>query len=298
VAASLGWRFGMRLGRPTELLIAAAHRIGSGERDAPVPTRTGDPHMDRLAAAFAEMQRDIAEHRAAEERAVLRAANAEKLAALGTLVAGIAHQVNNPLAGIQSCLEMAASTADAAERREYLSLAEEGVAKLADVMGRLVAYVRGGGGGQAEVQVNDVVRSAVAFCVTWDRSSDPPPVLALAEDLPPVRGEADALSDVVVNLYSNARLAAPGRPIHVATSQRGGGVVVEVTDDGPGVPVELRQRIFDPFFTTRPQGQGTGLGLALCEAIVHRHGGSIEVTDAPSGGARFVVWLREMEERA
>ncbi|GMV43977.1 MAG: hypothetical protein AMXMBFR64_56930 [Myxococcales bacterium] len=290
LAALLAWAFGRRLGRPTEILVQAAQRVGSGEADARVPASTGDPHMDLVARAMDQMRRDMEHHQAAAASASRRAASAEKLAAMGTLVAGIAHQVNNPLAGVQSCLEMAREAPEG-ERRAYLDLAEEGVGRLAEVMRRLTEYARTGLSGPRPTDVNEVVRHALAFCRTWDRVSDPEPVVELGMDLPVIQGEPDALSDVIVNLYTNGRLAAPGSPVHVESRLGRDGVVVAVRDHGPGVSLENRLRVFEPFYTTRAQGKGTGLGLALCDAIVRRHGGEIVIDDAPGGGAVFAVWL-------
>ena len=289
-AALLAWAFGRRLSRPTERLVIAAQRIGHGDADPEIPTRTGDPHMDLIAGALEQMRHAIDAHREAASRAASRAASAEKLTAMGTLVAGIAHQVNNPLAGVQSCLEMA-RTAPEAERQGYLDLANEGVARLAGVMARLTEYARTGLAGPRPTDMNAVVLRALAFCQSWDSAADPPPVVSLRPALPLVDGEADALSDVIVNLYTNARLAAPGAPVQVTTDTDGDALCVTVRDHGPGVPLENRLRVFEPFYTTRAPGRGMGLGLALCDAIVRRHGGAIFAGEAPGGGALFTVRL-------
>jgi CheY-like chemotaxis protein len=117
----------------------------------------------------------------------------------------------------------------------------------------------------------------------------------LATDLPPVHGDAHQLGQVVINLLTNATHAigrtGRGGVVTVRTRRDGSGVVLEVADDGPGVPAAIRSKIFDPFFTTKPPGQGTGLGLSLAYGIVAAHGGAVEVLPTEGGGATFRIGL-------
>ena len=119
-------------------------------------------------------------------------------------------------------------------------------------------------------------------------------VSRLAETLPAVKGSADRLGQVVLNLLLNARQAIEGRPfgrILVETLAQHGGVELHVSDNGPGIPEEIQDRIFDPFFTTKGPAEGTGLGLSIAFDIVRDHGGSLEIASRPGEGARFIVRL-------
>ena len=116
----------------------------------------------------------------------------------------------------------------------------------------------------------------------------------LADGLPPIRGSANRLVQVLLNLLLNANQALAGRPdarVVVESARDGRSVVVQVRDNGPGIPEEQRHRVFDPFFTTRAPGEGTGLGLSIAFDIVREHGGELELGAAPEGGACFTIRL-------
>ncbi len=222
----------------------------------------------------------------------------ERLSAIASLLAGVAHEINNPLAVV------AAQSLLLAEEAEGTPLAEraEKVRLAAERCGRIVASLLASA--RQKPPRRDPIDLARAVETGLDLTGEPAQAqgielqVELARDLPPIRGDADQIAHLVGNLVGNARAAlqVPGdagqpRRISVTLTREGKEAVLSVRDTGPGVPEALRERVFDPFFTTKPDGEGTGVGLALCRTIAKAHGGSIAVREAPGGGADFVVRL-------
>ena len=246
--------------------------------EAEVRAKTAD-----LARTLSERTRTLEELEATKDRLVQTA----KMASLGTLAGGLAHEFNNLLGGIRACVEGARAETREPSVREDLDM----VARTAD---RGLALVRGmldvakpGARGlvpvDLEALVDDVVRTAGVAANRRDH-----PIARERTPLPPVLGDAAQLHQVALNLVTNAlQVVDEGEPVVVATRAEGGFGVLEVRDGGPGVDPALRDRIFEPFFTGRDGG--TGLGLFVSYGIVERHGGRIEVGAAREGGARFVV---------
>jgi two-component system sensor histidine kinase HydH len=226
------------------------------------------------------------------EAARVRVAQSEKLAALGQLAAAIAHEVRNPLAVVRSAAQGLSETLPAADtdgRRAAAFIIAE-VDRLSSVVGALLAYARPLQLQRRPVALGDVVTRAVDLVsgelatrgVVIRREQSPP--------LPTVQADGDLVCQVLLGLLTNAAEAAPaGGEITVRARTQNGAVEVAVADNGPGIAPELRGRVFEPFFTTRPHG--TGLGLAVARQIVEAHGGRIEVSDRPGGGARFTLAL-------
>lgn len=221
-----------------------------------------------------------------------RLAHVERLAALGELSAAIAHEVRNPLAVVRAAAQQIRETvpADAAEAQRAAGFVIEEVDRLSGVTSALLAAARPLPLEQRAVGVRGLVDRAFSLA---ERALDAAPVRLRREapdGLPPVRVDPDLVCQVLLGLLVNAAQAAPpGGEICLAARSRDGAVELAVSDSGPGVPAELRERIFEPFFTTRPQG--TGLGLAVARRIVEAHGGRIAVGEAPGGGAAFTVRL-------
>jgi signal transduction histidine kinase len=228
----------------------------------------------RVESSADALQR-AAEARARELRETdLRLAHGAKLAALGTLAASLAHEINNPAAFIRSNLnylgELAERSDDDAEFEEVLAETEQGV----------------------EVALSDIVEAALPT-LRFEARADVALEARLAP-VPAVRGDRNLLGQVLANLVINAIHSVRGSGVKgvvsIATFADDRRAVIEVADSGPGIPPELRARIFEPFFTTKPAGEGTGLGLAMARQLVERHGGRL--TLAPSErGARFQVEL-------
>ncbi|WP_285670720.1 hybrid sensor histidine kinase/response regulator [Paralimibaculum aggregatum] len=267
--------------------------LASGRRYAASRKPTSD-------GGFVLAWRDVTEQRAAERELARRreaSFQSEKLTALGELLAGVAHELNNPLSVVVGQALMLREEADdpnTARRIEKISTAAERCAKIVKTF---LAMARQRPARLAPTALGAVVETAADVVAQGIRGAGLALETALAPGLPPVQADEDQITQVVVNLLVNAQqaLEAAGLPdgrIRLETRMAPDGMVEAViADNGPGVPDELRQRIFEPFFTTKDVGSGTGVGLALCHRIVSAHDGRLEVDVGPEGGAAFTLGL-------
>ncbi|MBI4264743.1 MAG: response regulator [Acidobacteria bacterium] len=222
---------------------------------------------------------------------------AEKMAALGQTISGVAHELNNPLATILSWAERLAEKApDEASRRGVDVILGE-AERAARIVRNLLTFARKRQSTRTMIDLNQVVRETLALRSYEQRVTNIDLVTALASGLPQLFADAHQIQQVLLNLVINAEqamLTAHGRGSLVIRTWHDAErdlVALEVSDDGPGVPAEVKSKIFDPFFTTKDVGQGTGLGLTVAYAIVEEHGGRIRVESTPGNGASFVVEL-------
>jgi len=222
---------------------------------------------------------------------------AEKLAALGQTISGVAHELNNPLATILTWSErLNRQPADGEVQRGLETILNE-AERAAKIVRNLLTFARKRHTTRTMVDINQVARDALGLRQYEQRLANIGVIEALASGLPPVFGDPYQLQQVVLNLVINAEqamIAAHGRGMLVVRSWQspdGDAVVLEVNDDGPGVPHEVMPKIFDPFFTTKAAGQGTGLGLTVAYAIVEEHGGRLSVQPNVAQGASFQVEL-------
>jgi PAS domain S-box-containing protein len=247
-------------------------------------------HGGRPAGAVIFIQ-DITE-RVALERS---ARQAEKLAALGTLAAGLAHELNNPIGIISSRVEIMLLDADSQslprEVTEDLRVLHRHAQRVARIAQALLSFARQPPGQRAPVDLNRLVEDTLLLMEKQMVKEGIAVKRALAPDLPPVWGDDNALQQVLLNLLTNARDALDhGGEIGVETAAvagRPGMTRLVVRDTGPGIPPEVLPKIFDPFFTTKPAG--TGLGLSISYGIVRDHKGTVDVQSRPGEGTRFVV---------
>jgi signal transduction histidine kinase len=253
-------------------------------------------HIRRFVAAMTQAEaRALLLERLVEQRTQalrekeLQLANGERFAAAGTLAAGLAHEINNPvafvLANLNHLQSLRKEADSAAEIEEVLLETQEGVARLRGIVDELLRLARTGGRGDEPVDLAKVVGSALRM-VRHEANEKVRVETALAA-VPAVLGDPGLLGQVVLNLLQNAihALVAAERPgcVRVVLARDGERVELRVEDDGPGIPDQVVPRIFEPFFTTKTQGQGTGLGLAVTREIVSRHGGTIDVETGASG---------------
>ncbi|HET7232490.1 MAG TPA: PAS domain S-box protein [Longimicrobium sp.] len=261
-------------------------------RDIPVDLRLARVEQDGRPLVFV-MSRDVSGEVEREQR--LR--RAERLASLGTLVSGVAHELNNPLGAIVGFTQLLLMDERPPRERDDLAT----ILREAERMAKIVSDLRLlGRGTQTEartrepVDLNDIVRHVLRSRVYTLRTRNVQVREELANVLPPVAGDQGQLEQVVLNLVVNAEQAVAGRGerrISVSTHAAGGAVSLRVSDTGQGIAPELQERIFDPFFTTKAPGEGTGLGLSVVNRIVAEHGGEIRVESAPGRGTTFVIDL-------
>jgi signal transduction histidine kinase len=244
--------------------------------------------------------RDVSERKRLDDQArdlYQQLLQAEKLAALGQTISGVAHELNNPLATVLTWSErLSRQPVDPEVRRGLETILGE-AERAAKIVRHLLTFARKRHTTRTMMDVNQVMRDALALRQYEQRLANISVVDALASGLPAVFGDPHQLQQVVLNLVINAEqamiFAHGGGTLVVRSwqSQDRDAVLLEVSDDGPGVPTEVMPKIFDPFFTTKGSGQGTGLGLTVAYAIVEEHGGRLSVRSTPGEGATFVVEL-------
>jgi len=243
--------------------------------------------------------RDVTERARMEaERAALRQqlAQSEKLAALGQFVAGIAHELNNPLQGVLGNLELLRETSQltAADKRDVRRIHRE-AERAARIVRNLLLFAGSGRHQRRRFSLNTLVGRVLTLRGRALRKAGIEVSRAFDERIPRLRGTPLLLQQALLNIIINAEhaMSRSGGRLEVATrlSDDGARALVVIRDTGPGLPDEVRRRLFEPFFTTKDVGQGTGLGLALTYGIVHDHGGAVRAGNDPDGGAVFTVEL-------
>jgi PAS domain S-box-containing protein len=242
-----------------------------------------------------EVWRDITERSQLEGQL----SHSERLAAIGMLAAGVAHEINNPmasiLAGVESLKRWLQRTPElgpeaAAEAAEVLDTLERETMRSRETTDKLVLLAQPYTGASSWVDVNRAGHDTVTLLGYPMRKQNIRVVEAFDENLPLIWGRESGIRGIWLNLCLNAVQAMPeGGTLTLRSQSEGDWVRFEVDDTGPGIQPEHRDRIWNPFFTTKPPGQGTGLGLSITRTIVEKHGGSIVVDSTPGRGARFIV---------
>jgi len=249
------------------------------------------------------LARDVTDQRRSESQYQ----QAEKLAALGHLVSGVAHEINNPAAIISGFAQTLLLDELKPEHRDMLQMIYDEATRIGRITSSLLAFARAGGKQRNLVDLNDIARRTFALRSYHLSTLNITVALDLDPDEPQIWADASELQQLLLNLLINAEQALmtvdTTRRITVRTRADERDTRLEIADSGPGIPAELRTRIFDPFFTTKPEGVGTGLGLSICYGIARDHGGRVWVESEPQGGARFCVTLprdqrEETRERA
>ena len=266
-----------------ELLFATLEELVRSNGRLMEPQRIVEEYARNLEAKVQERTRQLLQ--------------AEKLATMGTLLAGVAHELNNPLSvvlGHAALLCQAGGSGALAERAAKIDAAAR---RCARIVKNFLALAREQPPDRQQVQLNQVVQEAVELVAYQLRVDDVEVRFDLAADLPVISADPHQLHQVVVNLATNAHYAMrqtpPPRLLTLATrfDPAHGRIALEVADAGPGIPAEIQERLFEPFFTTKPPGEGTGLGLSLCQAIIEGHQGTIRLTSPPGQGALFLIEL-------
>jgi len=288
-----GFWLTLRFSNRVDGLIGKVERIGRGD-DGPPADESGSDEISSLAKAFNRTSTQLRETR----RDLIHAG---KLAAVGELASGVAHEINNTLNTIGVCAQALQERAENPALRaaagfedfpEYLGAIREEIERCRKITANLLDFARQDAPERRLVDLNDLARGAVPLSALHLGTKEEAIALKLARDPLPVRGDPSQLHQAIVNLYLNALDSSPpGERVVVSSRRVNGNAVISVQDRGPGVAPEHAERIFDPFFTTKPAGKGTGLGLSICRRIAQSHGGTISMVNHPAGGAVFEMTL-------
>jgi signal transduction histidine kinase len=285
--------------RPILGLHRTIRRASRGDLSARAQTRA-TAEVRELAEQFNRMMDDLEEANEREKVRQAQLAHTEKMAAVGTLAAGVAHEVNNPLGGIFTCIEaMRSHPGDSEVQERYLGLIQDGLERIEQTVANLLDFSRRRRIELAPTSINHRLQHVAKLVqyqlrkggieLHWDLDPEDPYVMA----------DHFRMEQLFLNLVLNALQAMPeGGELTLRTRRRQDTVVVEVGDTGVGIPDELRERIFDPFFTTREVGQGTGLGLTVSDSIVSSHGGTMEVETAAGEGSVFRIIIPLLRQGA
>lgn len=254
---------------------------------------------------FAAYIRDLTEQRSADavqEAQKERMHQNEKLSAMGSLLAGVAHELNNPLAILltqAALLREKAPTPDVERRAERIHAAAQRAGRIVKTF---LAMARQKAPVKSPTDINGIVDAALELVGYGLRSSGIAIHRDLDPDLPPVNADKELMGQVFANTIINAQQALSDRPdprqIRIASYRRDGSVVVDIADNGPGIAEDMREQIFEPYYTTKPVGAGTGIGLSVCRSVMTAHAGTIEALASIEAGATFQVVLPAAEPLA
>jgi PAS domain S-box-containing protein len=246
---------------------------------APLVGKSGD-RIGRLI-----LMDDITQRIRLEEQLV----QTEKLTSLGLLAAGVAHEVNTPLAVISNYIQMLAKQLPSGDpRHQLIEKVVKQTFRASEIVNNLLNFSRTGAVEFTEVNLNSVVEETLSLMAHPLKTAHVRVTRNLQQELPPVLGSNNKLQQVFLNLFMNARDAMPsGGMVEVRTASTNGTVEIEITDTGSGIPRENLHRIFDPFFTTKSSGRGTGLGLSVSYGIIREHSGKVDVRSTPDKGTSF-----------
>jgi signal transduction histidine kinase len=319
VLALAGW-LARTLGRDLSRIEAAARALGAGDLSVRLPAGGGDEigavsrtfnamaaelgaARERLERWNEELQREVEARTRELEAAQAQVVEAQKLAALGQLGAGVAHEINNPLTGILGHAQLLLEEwAPGDARREPVEKIEQLARRCRDVTQKLLRFSQQRAEPDLQpLDLNRVLADALTLAEGQIRAAGIALEVDAGEPVPWVRGDAGHLAHVVLNLLSNARtacLGSEGHRISVATRLHGREARLTVRDDGKGISREAMPRIFEPFFTTKDHWSNVGLGLSVVYRIVAEHGGRIDVESSPGKGSAFAVILPAVQPPA
>ncbi len=314
---SWGYRKEDLIGRPYLSLMSKRHRgkrlrttldIGTKQAyEVEILTKTGEPRNALVSVSPLQdnsgrivgvlgIARDITEKKHLEQQVL----KAEKLASIGKLAAGVAHEINNPLGGILNCLYNLGKGSISPERaKEYLASMEDGLRRVQKIVRQLLDFSQQYNPELAPTEVNAVIERVLTLTSYAFEGTQVRLRRELGSELPSLMADRHMLEQVLMNLILNAVQAIRGEGVvTVRSGHDGPWCTIEVEDTGCGIPPDVLPKIFDPFFTTKGQGEGTGLGLSVSLGIVERHGGEIAVKSQVGRGTTFTVRLPAMAVRS
>jgi len=287
--------------RPLRELRDTAEAVGRGDFSRRVKVRYDD-ECGELARVFNRMTENLKHSREELESTVETLKNtqaqliqSEKLSGIGEFVAGVAHELNNPLTSVMGFSELLQNAPVAPTEKRYLEMIHKSALRCQKIVQALLGFARRSTPERKAVCVNQLVEAAAEILLYQLRTSNVEAILELDPNLPHAMVDPHQIQQVFVNLINNARQAIeahqPKGWIKVITATNDGYVRIIIQDNGPGIPEQNLSKIFDPFFTTKEVGKGTGLGLSLVYGIIKEHGGTIVPRSRPGEGATFIIEL-------
>ena len=278
---------------PLEALSAAVRKIATGDFSVNVEIESRD-EIGQLSKSFNDMADELMVRERSLKSAQLALVQSEKMAALGTLSAGLAHEVKNPLSAVLGYAQLSKRKLSQPEvLKRHLDTIESETRRCNEIISNLMQFSRQEKGEFTDVTINEVVEKSVGIVDHQLGLQNVQVNLELAPDIPEIIGNPNQLQQVLMNLAINAQQAMDpdGGTVDIATYCDDDNVYISVSDTGPGISEEVAEKIFEPFFTTKAAGEGTGLGLSVTYGIIQDHKGDIRVERADSGGARFIIEL-------
>ena len=280
---------------PRALGVLYVDNAGSSEPFSSDALRTAEALARHAALAIENAQLFEREQHTIEElqKAQKQLLQSEKLATIGQMAAGIAHELNTPLTYIMGNLELLELQQLTQAQAEMLSSIARGADRIRSLAHRLLAFSRPAREEMTPLSLNDVIERSLELCQYQIASGDVTLEKTLEPELPRVLGVSNQLETALINLVVNAihAMGEKGGVLRVASRRRGGEVEIAVSDEGPGIPERVRTTLFEPFVTTKPEGKGTGLGLSTVLMVVERHNGHIDFDTQEGRGSTFRITL-------
>jgi two-component system NtrC family sensor kinase len=281
-------------------LIAGRHQFGTcecGARHRDGSWRTMRASASPLFDAEGKVSgvivsvRDITVEKKLEQQII----QSERLAAMGQMIGGFAHELNNPLTGILGMSELLQDSQTAEAPRKQLEMLQQQARRAVEIVQNLMYFARPPAPGKAAIDLGELVQRTLHLHAYSLRKSNITVDFIREASIPSVSGDAHQLMQVFLNLILNSEQAMrevrDRGTLRIRLEKRDHSVAITFQDDGPGIPPDILPNIFDPFYTTKRPGRGTGLGLSICKAILREHSGNVEAASGPGGGAVFTVTL-------
>ena len=284
--------------RPVGQVVAMSERVVAGDLNARIGIRP--PGEMGVLCHSVDAMADAVQQREEQLKLATRQqiGRSEKLASIGRLAAGVAHEINNPLTSVLTFAHLLKEKPNLDDQdQQDLDLIIHETTRVADIVSNLLDFARERPPQKELLDVNDVIRRTVRLIRSQKQFDRITIKEELDEGIPQVEGDRNQLQQVLLNLSLNSCAAMPeGGDISIATSTVAGRVQIDVADSGCGIPADVLDKIFDPFFSTKPVGKGTGLGLSVSLGIVQQHGGAMEVASEEGKGTRFTISLPSIGE--